>query len=228
MKSNSALEKAMALAAKLSNSEPVQVQSIPDPVEYERQEENKRENKMIAFEGVSLQAHHKHALMMKKCRKCNRAFQTSYCYVALCSDECRRAEFQEAYGIEWDALKRPQSFWEMEKPIVVPPEIVEGLAEWARYFLEQYEKVSESQPPGRLEAIPSEVREEGQFLQDQYKRTSAEEVLGNLNSSLVSADSIFEALGTPQVASEEPDYSPQANPPEKPDNLGSLSFDFGF
>lgn len=224
MKTNSALEKAMALAAKLSGGEPVQVQSIPDPVEYEKEEENKRENKMIAFEGVTLQAHHKHALMMKKCRKCNRAFQTSYCYVALCSDECRRAEFKEAYGIEWDALKRPQSFWEMEKPLVVPPEIVENLAEWARYFLSQYDQVAASQPPGRLEVIPPEVREEAQSLQTQYKRTAAEEKLRNLEA--VEVDDIRAILGTLEESSGAEDYAPQANLPGKPDNPEFPTFDF--
>lgn len=224
MKTNSALEKAMALAAKLSGSEPVQVQSIPDPVEYEKEEENKRENKMIAFEGVTLQAHHKHALMMKKCRRCGHVFQTSYCYVALCSDECRRAEFKESYGIEWDALKRPQSFWEMEKPLVVPPEIVENLAEWARYFLAQYDQAEASQPPGRLAPIPPEVREEAQSLQTEYKRTAAQETLRNLDVTSFGSDS--STPETPSSPSHEEGYEPQANLPGKPDNQESPAFDF--
>lgn len=206
-----ALQKALALAAEIAAKEGVElapVESIPDPVEYMRQEEAKKEERSLAFEGVLLQAHSKHALMMKKCRVCGHAFQTSYCYVSFCSDLCRKEEFRQRFHVDFDRLKPPASFWEYEKEILVPPDTLTKLYGWAKELVRQYEAMENGtmevpNPPWKMDQdqeVRQELRQSAEEHRTEYLVDQATETLGELTPGESSpAASTLEVPGFQQV-----------------------------
>lgn len=111
--------------------------------EVEVKREKARVDRMVQMEGVLTQLHHKHALTHKVCKFCQQPFTTNYCYVEYCSDSCRNDEFLRKYGIAYDKVKTkpPQSFWEYEDVIILPPDLTQNLYEYAKFIVDNYDEL---------------------------------------------------------------------------------------
>ena len=72
----------------------------------------------------------------KKCKFCNKMFSTNYKYVSLCSDTCRRKDFEEI-GLIWDSSRSVESRWiamRITPPAIVPPEALAALVRLGREY----------------------------------------------------------------------------------------------
>ena len=70
------------------------------------------------------------------CKHCGRRFSADYKFVAMCSDECRRADF-ESIGLVWDSSKSVEERYiamRIEPPAIVPPEALEALITLGRQY----------------------------------------------------------------------------------------------
>lgn len=73
----------------------------------------------------------------KDCKHCGRRFSTDYQFVALCSDECRVADF-EAIGLVWDPTRSTNERYiamRIHPPAIVPPEALNALMLLGRQYL---------------------------------------------------------------------------------------------
>ncbi len=71
-----------------------------------------------------------------QCKYCGRMFSADYKYVKLCSDECRKKDF-EAIGLIWDPTKTEDERYiamKIEPPGIVPPAAFSALLQLARQY----------------------------------------------------------------------------------------------
>jgi hypothetical protein len=71
-----------------------------------------------------------------QCKYCGRMFSADYKYVALCSDDCRKADFA-AIGLVWDAARTEDQRYiamKIDPPGIVPPAALSALLQLARQY----------------------------------------------------------------------------------------------
>lgn len=141
----------------------------------------------LELESVLQSLHHPHAFMMRKCKWCGELFQTNYCYVAYCSDECiinGLAEIGIAYDPwgrnRWDShqfyLKNEHTTrWTYEPPQYISTQTLNKLEEWAHLFLADLDRL-------RSQAEIREAEELEKTLQD--LQDSANQILEDSDDSL--------------------------------------------
>jgi len=122
------LDKLLAQALKLAEQAGVEVEEeVKSNKQLEREYAKKKEQDSRALDGILLSQHHVHAMMVRVCSWCGAKFQTNFCYQAVCSEECRVAEFMDHFKVDPRKLTLPQSFWEYEPVIIVEPKVLAGL-----------------------------------------------------------------------------------------------------
>ena len=76
------------------------------------------------------------------CKHCGRRFSADYKFVAMCSEECRRADF-ESIGLVWDASKSVEERYiamRIHPPAIVPPEAMAALIALGRQYAAEADK----------------------------------------------------------------------------------------
>jgi len=94
------------------------------------------EQRSLAAEAVRDRLYNPEGWYDKKCKFCGKTFSTTYKYVALCSDKCRKADF-EAIGLIWDPTKSEEDRYiamKIQPPAVVPPLAFSALLQLARQY----------------------------------------------------------------------------------------------
>jgi len=89
--------------------------------------------------------HYKHQPAMIVCKNCDRTFLSNYCREWYCSRQCMVTAFEKRFGVAWDRIKPPASYWENEPAIRVSPDQTDMLYEWCRAFVDQYESTESPQ-----------------------------------------------------------------------------------
>lgn len=101
-------------------------------------DDRNRTLRMQETELVLRSQHYRHSLMFKNCAECGATFQTNFCYVGFCSDSCRNDAFYKRFHVTVTRIKTPQEF-EHEPFGIVSSEMTEGLYQWAKSFVSDYE-----------------------------------------------------------------------------------------
>jgi hypothetical protein len=114
-------------------------------IKAEREKEHRQELEAGTLLLQSL--HYKHQPAMLVCRNCGRSFLSNYCREWFCSRHCMVLDFEKHFGVAWDRIKPPASYWENEPAIRVSPDQTDMLYEWCRAFVEQYETTGKDQEP---------------------------------------------------------------------------------
>lgn len=98
--------------------------------EYARKAEEK-----AALPALLYSLHYPHAFRHLRCSWCNEVFSTNYCSNSYCSDSCTR-EYLASIGIKYRNGKISK---EHEEPLVVKPELLRQVYDWAKSFVQSYE-----------------------------------------------------------------------------------------
>lgn len=141
-KMNKKEEEALALLAKMAekHGKSIDVDTISQEVTSRKYAQELRLTRLDSADGVLRSLHYPHASKMKECDQCRMPFSTNYCYVTLCSPECRRAAFKKRFLIDWEYTGKP-TFGPYEPPTVVNGQDTEALYNWAVAYVADYERV---------------------------------------------------------------------------------------
>lgn len=81
---------------------------------------------------------------------CQQPFGSNYRAVAYCSDFCRIRDFEATTGIEWLSNRTPEQRWGGEPPLIIPPDVVYRMFEYAKLILHHAEVQGWVSPEGTL------------------------------------------------------------------------------
>lgn len=144
-----------ALAAeygiKLSDNE----LALKPAAEVKKEKEAEHRQELDAGTLLLQSLHYKHQPAMIVCKNCDRTFLSNYCREWYCSRQCMVAAFEKRFGVAWERIKPPASYWENEPAVRVSPDQTDMLYEWCRAFVNQYEATEDPQKDQQPE--PSSV-----------------------------------------------------------------------
>ena len=146
-------------------------------------EQEKQIERDVAIDGVLLTLHKPHTMMRKTCRFCNETFMTDYCSVGYCCNEHRRLDLARI-GIVFDGT--PNGRWgRVEPPVVIPPQVLATLQEWALRILAKSPSPNPNPAPAPEQGVLWESLSEFREPQDngnhqQYLRPTSDVLQANL------------------------------------------------
>lgn len=140
--------------------------------------------------------HYKHQPAMIVCKNCDRTFLSNYCREWYCSRQCMVTAFEKRFGVAWDRIKPPASYWENEPAVRVSPDQTDMLYEWCRAFVAQYEDSGPTQTDQEPEPLAVDILIQSEADPDSMAATEPQETHNLLDPSVSG------------------DYEAQANLPE--------------
>lgn len=178
--------KAMAMLAKLAETEGITldlgaIEEAKKEIQETKNQQQLHLNQHIE-DAVLLSLHKPHAVVSKKCLNCDSFFATTYCYVSFCSHGCRIRHLA-SFGIVVDPRK-PIWKGKFEEPLVIPPEVLQKMFEWATTILEQRAELERRHAPA-LESPPEQEAPSEEPSQESF--ASSQETLPKQDDALLAS-----------------------------------------